>query len=546
MPIASKVLVVDDNKEITDILSRYFLEYKDEFTSISTNDPKNALKLMRQHEDIRLVISDFKMGAISGLDLLINVKKEFPSVQFIIMTAYGIQELREKAIDHGAVQFLEKPFQIHELVETIRKTLSRTESTSGFMGLIDSLQLADIIQFLGVSGGDAELVVKAEQGSGSVFFKNGNIVHAVCGEITGVDAFYEIFLWQGGNFVVSDLDIEIQIPQTITHSWQGLLLNAARMDDEMKAEAAQKAESPHNDSDPSDFIEDDADALAAFGIGESYDEVQAEPILEAITTPDNVYALGYKDIENALDTCIDHYMQYYPDSEVVVPVNKLSLGKLSPVLRRHLIFHFHHVSTSVIRTDDVPFDFTSPKVAKAAIALLEACLESWTISADDFRSMIGEAISFQIARSIYPAITVAGLIDNHAEGNINKTKSVLSSLLIKKVIENDYAPLLSYLDKYEETTITPEEIVKFLDTTWSRRSVKDKFTMMSEGIKRIFEIFMLGDEDTAMAMQQEILVTMLEAGSMDEIAEHIKLQVPDSTTPITLDDFGLLVEQFIE
>lgn len=533
MPTPSKVLVVDDNKEITDLLSRYFLEYKDEFTTISTNQPENAINVMREHKDIQLVISDFKMGAITGLELLIQVKEEFPFTRFIIMTGYGTPELPEEAIDQGTVRFLEKPFQIHELVDIIRTTLSESEEPSGFVGFVDSLQLADIIQFLGVSGGDAELTIKADGREGSIYFSGGNIVHAKCGAVEGSDAFFSMFAWRGGNFVVTDLTTTVE--QTIYQSWQALLMDAAQIEEETPPEAEPQ-------------IQDDAEALAAFGISEETDNEADDPELEPEFEPrsrDNLNILSFKNIETNLDSSVDHYMQSFPGHVEPLPVNKLSLAKLPPVLKRHIIFHIHYVSTSVIRTDDSPFDFTKPPVAKAAIALLEAILESWTVNADDFHEMLGEAISFHVARSIYPLITIANFLETRTDNVVERIKSVLSSLLIKNVIENDYAELLNSLDKHAEATTNNSALYGYLQEIWEQRSAQDKYEILSGNIDRLFELFMLDGDEDSRAVEQELLVTMLEETGLQDLAEHLLIRFTDPHYPVTISEIHAELDPLI-
>ncbi len=532
MPTPAKVLVVDDNKEITDLLSRYFLEYKDEFTTISTNHPENAINIMREQKNIQLVISDFKMGAITGLELLIQVKEEFPSVRFIIMTGYGTPELQREAEEQGAVRFLEKPFQIHELVNIIRTTLSEPVKPSGFVGFVDSLQLADIIQFLGVSGGDAELIIEADQKKGSIYFEGGNITHAECGDLVGSEAFFNMFTWRGGNFVVADLTNKVE--QTINQSWQGLLMDAAQVEEEITATPTVEVDDDVV-VEPEPQIQDDSDALAAFGITDDSktESAEIEPNPELVHRQ-NLNILSFKRIENALDSSIDHYMQFFPDSKDPVPVNRLSLSKLPPVLKRHLIFNIHHVSTSVIRTDNVPFDFTKPPVAKAAITLLEVLLESWTISPDDFRQMIGEAISFHIARSIYPIITVANFLETHADNDLEKMKSVLSSLLIKNVIENDYSTLLDSFDEHSEPKVTNSNVINYLQEMWEQRSALANYEILKGSIERLFELFLMDGDENSMAIEQELLVTMLEETSLQNLAEHLMNWIPDPRYPVTV------------
>ncbi|MDP8228064.1 MAG: response regulator, partial [Candidatus Electryoneaceae bacterium] len=382
MPIP-KVLVVDDNEEITSLLARYFLEYKNEFTSISTNNPNHVIDILDTQDDVQLVICDFdfEKKKINGLELLIQMKEKFPHIPFVMMTSYGTKELRENVLKHGAIRFLDKPFQIHELIEIILQTIKT--ATDDFTGVVmePTLKFVDIIQFLAITGGDAKLAFNSDSEEGIICFREGEIVHAACGDRTGTDAFFELSQWEGGDFVSSNLEDE-DVPQTIDQPWQKLLMDVALL--------LEKREREYDEKKPEEVAE----------------KSKTTRPIEPDDLTQEVNSLSFQKIENALDRCIDFNMQFAPTSPEGSAVNELRLRKLQPFLRRHLIFHFHHVSTSVVNTDNIPFDFNNPEFAKAALKLIEVVLETWMITADDFRQILSEAISFQVARSVAPAITV--------------------------------------------------------------------------------------------------------------------------------------------
>ncbi|MDP8285757.1 MAG: DUF4388 domain-containing protein, partial [Candidatus Electryonea clarkiae] len=125
---------------------------------------------------------------------------------------------------------IEKPFNMPELVETIEEVLSG--SGPGFGGMIEKIKIADIIQLIALSQRTVALNVLVKQLRGVLYFERGEIVHAVCGELVGEDAFYEIFNWKGGQF-----SLAAHSPdgiQSITMSWQGLLMDAIQRQDELE------------------------------------------------------------------------------------------------------------------------------------------------------------------------------------------------------------------------------------------------------------------------------------------------------------------------
>ena len=231
-----KVLVVDDSQEITDLIYNYCLHYDKEFVTIVTNQPEHVLRILEENQDLRLIVTDFRMPAINGLELIIKVKDRFPGIQFIMMTGYGTPELRRQVEERGVFHYLEKPFRINALIKLIQDVLSRP-AAKGFDGFVPSLQLPDIIQLIAIGNGNATLEITAGVRQGKIYFQSGQIVHADCGTRTGKEAFYEMFLWGSGRFVVSDPPPEI--PQTISDNWQGMLLEAARLEDEQRARMAE-------------------------------------------------------------------------------------------------------------------------------------------------------------------------------------------------------------------------------------------------------------------------------------------------------------------
>lgn len=73
---------------------------------------------LRQHggpPPIELIISDIRMPGLSGMDVLAELRKSDWATPFVLMTAFGGSETRERARDQGAAAFLEKPFELDDL-----------------------------------------------------------------------------------------------------------------------------------------------------------------------------------------------------------------------------------------------------------------------------------------------------------------------------------------------------------------------------------------------------------------------------------------------
>jgi DNA-binding response OmpR family regulator len=115
------VLVVDDNKEITDMLSLYFETQGIELTAI--NDSRRGLEAIR-NEDSDLVLLDLAMPDFSGIDIVDFLKKEslIESKNIVIFTASSVNNgLFDDLKKMGVKGILKKPVDMNALEELIAR-----------------------------------------------------------------------------------------------------------------------------------------------------------------------------------------------------------------------------------------------------------------------------------------------------------------------------------------------------------------------------------------------------------------------------------------
>jgi DNA-binding NtrC family response regulator len=114
------ILIVEDEAKLRRLLE---LQLADEgFVSQSAADAETGLQLFaKDHFD--LVVTDFKLPGMTGLEFLQAVKRANASTPVIIMTAYGTVESAVEAMKVGASDYVLKPFSLAELVLIIRKEL---------------------------------------------------------------------------------------------------------------------------------------------------------------------------------------------------------------------------------------------------------------------------------------------------------------------------------------------------------------------------------------------------------------------------------------
>ena len=169
-----KVFVIDDDKSIRWILEKAFTKagYDVNCYENTENIKKNIIK----HAP-NIIISDIRMPGESGLEMLENVRREFPKIPIIIMTAFSDLESTVSSLQKGAYDYITKPFDIKEMISSVEKSLknkisleSKTKSylsrkTSKIIGSSESMQ--DIYKAIGkISSANVDVMILGETGTG--------------------------------------------------------------------------------------------------------------------------------------------------------------------------------------------------------------------------------------------------------------------------------------------------------------------------------------------------------------------------------------------
>jgi len=113
-------MVVEDEPKMRDVLSTALEGFG--YRSIPAADGRDALALL-EREDVDLVLTDLRMPAMGGLDLLAAVKRRSPNLPVVLMTAYGSVKDAVQAMKDGAFDFVVKPFEIDELAAVLGNAL---------------------------------------------------------------------------------------------------------------------------------------------------------------------------------------------------------------------------------------------------------------------------------------------------------------------------------------------------------------------------------------------------------------------------------------
>lgn len=113
-----KILVVDDEESLLSVLSQVLNREGFQVTVAASGE--EAWEIFKK-DPVPLVIADIVMPGMSGIELLLKIKEEYPESQVIIMTSYASFETVTKALRHGAYDYLIKPFEDLDVISTAAK-----------------------------------------------------------------------------------------------------------------------------------------------------------------------------------------------------------------------------------------------------------------------------------------------------------------------------------------------------------------------------------------------------------------------------------------
>jgi DNA-binding NtrC family response regulator len=118
-----KIIVVDDEQEILNILEKFLT--KQGFTVKTFNSPLQAINVLKNTDDIDLIITDIMMPQINGLELLKQIREFNKKTPILMITAFDSIDKALEAHKYGANNYIKKPFKsLDFILEKINKELS--------------------------------------------------------------------------------------------------------------------------------------------------------------------------------------------------------------------------------------------------------------------------------------------------------------------------------------------------------------------------------------------------------------------------------------
>jgi CheY-like chemotaxis protein len=235
-----KVLIVDDDPAVLELYRDLLSQLPSHPEIFTTTSGSRALSMLKS-EGFRLLLCDLKMPKMDGLQVLSIVRRRFPELRTVVMTAVHNEEFRSRAYALGVDLFWLKPDtqqNMEMFLQCIESLLGRDEE-GGFRG-VQSKSLMDLIQMECLSQSSTVLRVTRGSLSGRIWILSGELIDAETEGTRGEMAFRRILEWKSGTF--ENLPTEPGRERTITKPANALLLEAAQAMDEIASPEPQSTE----------------------------------------------------------------------------------------------------------------------------------------------------------------------------------------------------------------------------------------------------------------------------------------------------------------
>jgi len=233
METRNKILILDDDNDWLTLCRDLFGALPSAPEVFTANAARRALAII-ETEKIRLLICDLKMPRIDGLQMLAIVRRRFPELRTIVLSALEDEEYRSRAYALGVDLFwLKTEMQrnskfFNECLESLMSSPNR-EGDTGFRG-IQSKSLMDIIQMECLSRSSTVLRITRGPLVAKVWIQDGELFDAEVDGARGEVAFQRLLAWKSGSF--ENLPAEPKHERTILKSVNALLLESAQAMDE--------------------------------------------------------------------------------------------------------------------------------------------------------------------------------------------------------------------------------------------------------------------------------------------------------------------------
>jgi two-component system, cell cycle sensor histidine kinase and response regulator CckA len=120
-------LVVDDEQGLRDLVCRTL--QSEGYTTVEAAQGAEALRVMETSpQPVDLVVTDVVMPGMDGRELGRRLAQRWPDLPILYISAYDVNDIFRRGSPHTSAPFLQKPFQLEDLITTVRDLLLSSRS----------------------------------------------------------------------------------------------------------------------------------------------------------------------------------------------------------------------------------------------------------------------------------------------------------------------------------------------------------------------------------------------------------------------------------
>src|SRR5215831_6085448 len=233
---AQTILVVDSDESTRRILD-LSLRHAGFAVRVASNADEGG-KRLADHPDLVIVGSD----DADGLDFCRRAKQADAMAPAVVLMLDPTVESKRRGLEAGADDFVARPIYVQEVVARSRALLQRRDrerleqsahDNARFISAVEDVPLVDLLRAIAANQKSGVALVMGSDGArGELYFRQGRVVDAEVGRLSGRDAVYRLFCWSSGSLAVEWKSIRRK--DTIEMAPHDLLMEALRRVDEWR------------------------------------------------------------------------------------------------------------------------------------------------------------------------------------------------------------------------------------------------------------------------------------------------------------------------
>lgn len=214
----SRILVVDDNAYLVDILS-FSLEMEN-YEVLKAYDGEEALKIITESTP-DLILADIMMPKMDGFELCKKTKEDAKTrdIPFLFLTAKGKLDDQLKGFSLGGDDYIVKPFNLNDLLKKIARSIEQYKEKGSMVidipaeGKIVEFPIIKVLQAVKSNKQTVTITATTANDTGKIYVKNGKIAKAETSVSKDKTALEAILAWKDGSFKIDN-----SVPQDISET----------------------------------------------------------------------------------------------------------------------------------------------------------------------------------------------------------------------------------------------------------------------------------------------------------------------------------------